>query len=62
MRPIDDQMNHDQERKFPCKGILSSLTHTPSPLFPHPLPVFILKVHKIEIFFCFDFEICIISL
>jgi hypothetical protein len=21
-----------------------------------------LKVHKIEIFFCFDFEICIISL
>ncbi len=26
------------------------------------LPFFLLKVHKIEIFFGFDFEICIISL
>jgi hypothetical protein len=27
-----------------------------------PMPESILKIHKIEIFFGFDFEICIISL
>ncbi len=38
------------------------MLHRPAGRYDNPIPESTLKVHKIEIFFGFDFEICIISL